>query len=238
MNKAPKIPQKKKIEILIVMVMILFLPTLILSTQWGYGSGYDEDEDEEYEYEREEERNGEYSGGESNGDEDEISEYLDTRRKGKLRNYSPSVEVARNKIYLQNCTDCHIGYSPNLLPERSWVLMMSPQELEDHFGEYIFLEEEDRRAILSYLVRGSAEKSRFPLAKKVNRSIPANETPLRISKVRAIYRQHQDIPDKYITQNARVLSLSQCSACHQQAADRGIYDEDDVFIPYERISKK
>jgi hypothetical protein len=56
------------------------------------------------------------------------------------------------------------------------------------------------------------------------------EAPLRITEVRYIKRKHHEIPEKMITGNKDVKSLSYCDACHTQA-NKGVYDEDTVKIP-------
>lgn len=161
-----------------------------------------------------------------------IDEYINPARKGKLVPLKLSIAVAKNTVYLENCSECHMGYSAGLLPARSWEVLLTSKNLEDHFGEYVFLEENAREVISKYLVKGAAEQSakNYQLSKQILRSVKSIDTPLRISKIDYVYKNHKDISDEYTILNPRVVSLSQCTACHQQA-DCGIYNKKDVYIP-------
>ncbi|HFD92006.1 MAG TPA: cytochrome C, partial [Gammaproteobacteria bacterium] len=138
-----------------------------------------------------------------------------------------------NTLYEENCGECHFAYQPGLLPARSWRALLAPKALEDHFGENAELDETDRRAILDFLVAHAADHASYKRSIKIRRSIPQGETPLRITEVPYIRHKHREIPRRLIQDNERVGSLSNCDACHRQAA-QAIYDDDTVRIPGEK----
>lgn len=140
------------------------------------------------------------------------------------------VEPVRSSLYQANCAECHFAYYPGLLPSRSWKAVMSPKALENHFGENAELDERDRRLILDFLVLNSADNSSYKRSIKIRRSIPDNARPLRITQVPYIKRKHSEIPKRLITGNPKVRSLSNCLNCHTQAAAKGVFDDDTVFI--------
>lgn len=136
-----------------------------------------------------------------------------------------------DKTYQSNCAECHFSYFPGLLPARSWQKLMEPKSLEDHFGENAELDESDRRDILKFLVQNAADDSHYKRSIKIMRSIPADATPLRITETRYIKRKHSEIPVSWIKGNKKVRSLSNCAKCHTEAKEKGVFDDDTVFIP-------
>lgn len=138
------------------------------------------------------------------------------------------VKPVDNELYLNECGSCHFAFQPGLLPERSWVKMM--KGLEDHFGSDATLDQIDHNAILKYLEDNSAEKAReYKRSKRMLDSISKSSTPLEITKVRYFVREHNEIPSRFIKQK-EVGTLSNCTACHTTAS-KGLYDEDDIYIP-------
>lgn len=153
--------------------------------------------------------NFEHLGGESNHEEFEDHDGL------ALRNQNP--------LYLEECGSCHMAYPAQLLPSESWQKLM--QGLEDHFGENAELDSVTSREIENYLTLASASYS----YKKMLRNL-GSQRPLRITELPYFIHEHEEIPSKLIQGNDKVSSLSQCNACHQKA-ERGQFDEDDVYIP-------
>lgn len=148
----------------------------------------------------------------------------DSWRWGQKRGVAP----ATDKLYIKECGSCHFAYQPGLLPERSWIKMMSG--LEEHFGTDATLEPEDNKHILKYLLVNSAEKfTNYKRSKKINNSISRNQTPIAITKTAYIIRKHDEIPTRLIKQK-EVSSLANCKSCHT-TADKGIYSERDIKIP-------
>ncbi len=140
------------------------------------------------------------------------------------------VKPMNNELYNESCGECHYAYQAGLLPKRSWEKMMLTSSLEDHFGENAELEEEDRVAILNLLVENAADTSFYMRSTKIDRSITADVTELRITKVPYIKRKHKDLKDKHVKLNKKVKSMINCNACHKKI-DKGIFDDDTVLIP-------
>lgn len=140
------------------------------------------------------------------------------------------VNPIKMPLYEESCGECHFAYQPGLLPERSWKKMMLPQSLENHFGDNAELPEDDRMAILKYVMEYAADHSLYKRSVKIFRSINEDVTPLKISEVPYIKRKHAKIPNRMITGNKAVRLLSNCNACHTKAST-GSFDDDSVFIP-------
>jgi len=147
---------------------------------------------------------------------------------GKYRDKSSGVAAITNPLYKEECGSCHMSYPPGLLPERSWVRMMSG--LEDHFGDNAELDSETARSIEQFLLKNSADKSEYKRSRKFNQSIKSDVTPLRISELSYFKHEHDEIPKRMVTGNAEVKSFSQCNACHTKA-EQGKFNEHDINIP-------
>ena len=140
------------------------------------------------------------------------------------------VEPVNNELYQEECGACHFAYQPGLLPERSWVKIMSNKSLLDHFGEDVSFEDKGvLNELVSYLKNNASDKSSYSRSRKILRSIGSNETPMRVSETTYIVRKHREISDHLIEQEV-VGSLANCSACHN-GAERGDFDDDSVTIP-------
>lgn len=151
----------------------------------------------------------EYQRGESDHEEFEDHDELSSRN--------------QNPLYVKECGSCHMAYPPKLLPSESWQKLM--RGLDDHFGENAELDDVTSREIENYLTQASASNS----YKKMFRNL-GNQRPLRITELPYFIHEHDEIPSRLIQGNDKVSSLSQCNACHQKA-DRGQFDEDNVYIP-------
>jgi len=64
-----------------------------------------------------------------------------------------------SSLFVEECGACHTLYPPHLLPKRSWVKLMEPKALQNHFGDDASLDEESRVEIEKFLVANSAESS-------------------------------------------------------------------------------
>ncbi len=149
--------------------------------------------------------------------------------KDDRRGYSKvGVAPVRNAFYKKECGSCHFAYQPGLLPERSWVKLMS--DLENHFETDASLDKEDNKRVLNYLIDNSAEKFRdYKRSRKINDSIRRDETPIAISNTRYFKKEHRKIRRNMIEQK-EVKSIANCMACHK-TADKGSYEERDINIP-------
>jgi hypothetical protein len=139
----------------------------------------------------------------------------------------PDVAPVKNDLYKSECGSCHFAYQPGLLPAASWKKLMGG--LEDHFGENAELFDQTRKELTDYLVANAADKSDFYRSRKIARSV-GNEAPLRITNVPYIRYKHNEIPPRILRNNPDVRSLSNCAACHTQAAT-GSFAEREIRIP-------
>lgn len=142
----------------------------------------------------------------------------------------PTSDVAavRNTRYVAECSSCHMAYPAGLLPARSWKKMMST--LDDHFGDNAELDQETVTELTRYLVDNSADTSNYRRSRKIMRSLSDDTVPLRISELPYIRHEHDEIPQRMISANPKVGSLSNCIACHQNA-EKGSFREREISIP-------
>lgn len=139
----------------------------------------------------------------------------------------PDVNPVKNELYKSECGSCHFAYQPGLMPAQSWKKLMG--SLADHFGENAELDSETQQQLTTYLVEGAAERSETRRSAKILRSLGA-DAPLRITDIPYIHYKHSEIPASLIGGNPGVRSLSNCVACHTQAA-KGSYAEREIRIP-------
>ncbi|WJW74300.1 diheme cytochrome c [Thiohalobacter sp. IOR34] len=138
----------------------------------------------------------------------------------------PGVAVVDNRLYREECGSCHMAYPPGLLPAPSWERLMAA--LDDHFGENAELPERERTIILNYLLDAAAGRSNYRVSNKMLRGM--KEPPLRISELPYFRHEHREIPQRLVSGNSRVRSLSNCDACHTRA-DQGSFSEHEIHIP-------
>ena len=102
--------------------------------------------------------------------------------------------------------------------------------LSNHFGENAELDKDTLANIYSYAMANASDKSYHMRSRKITQATAQGEAPLRITEISYIRRKHHEIPEKMIKDNKDVKSLSNCDACHTQAA-KGVFDADTVKIP-------
>jgi hypothetical protein len=132
-----------------------------------------------------------------------------------------------NKAWRDECGGCHTTYHPSLLPARSWKALMEQQD--DHFGEKLGLDDATAAGILDFLQKYSAETGMTEAAYKINRSIPAGQTPLRITETGYWSEKHRNIDDRH-WKHPKVGSKANCGACHRDA-ERGTYEDAAMRLP-------
>ena len=103
-------------------------------------------------------------------------------------------------------------------------------QLDDHFGDNAELDAETAAELERYLVEHSAETSAYRRSAKITRSLAHEQIPLRITEIPYIRHEHDEIPDRLITGNAEVGSLSRCESCHHRA-EQGSFSENEIRIP-------
>ncbi|OAD23589.1 cytochrome B561 [Candidatus Thiomargarita nelsonii] len=124
-----------------------------------------------------------------------------------------------NALWREECGDCHLAYHPTLLPARSWQRMLAEQD--DHFGEDLYLDDETKAEIHTFLVENAAESGLTEAAWKINRSTPPVQSPLRLTETPFWREQHQNIADE-IWQHFEVNWKGNCGACHLDAEPAAI----------------
>lgn len=136
----------------------------------------------------------------------------------------PPVDNAKWKA---ECASCHALYHPALLPERSWRKLMGG--LDRHFGENAGLDAATQKEIAGFLAAHAADRGDSRRGRKIAQSVPAAETPLRITETGYFVRKHDELRADVWKRKA-VGSKANCGACHA-GADRGDFDEHGVRIP-------
>ncbi|MDH5694218.1 MAG: diheme cytochrome c, partial [Gammaproteobacteria bacterium] len=132
-----------------------------------------------------------------------------------------------NPNWREACGECHTAFHPTLLPARSWNRMMDEQS--EHFGEDLGLEAEAVQEIQNFLVANAAESGITEPAHKVNKSIPKDQAPLRITETAYWKKKHKDIEDKY-WKSKKVGSKAACEACHRDAK-QGWFEDSNMKLP-------
>ena len=125
-----------------------------------------------------------------------------------------------NPLYQQECGSCHLAFPARFMGQEDWQRIMST--LDDHFGDNAELDKKDADMILSYLLANAARESRWGWGR-------GNDS-LRITDNRYFQREHREVPNRAVGQNAKVKSLSDCLACHKRA-DQASFRESEIRIP-------
>ena len=124
--------------------------------------------------------------------------------------FTPIDYKVENQLFVKECASCHTLYPPNLLPKKSWELLMS--DLENHFGDDASIPEDSNKEILAFLVKNSAENSTMQSSFKFLNSIK-NQDIITMTKTTFWEKTHKEIP-KEIFENSEVKSKANCKACH------------------------
>ena len=127
----------------------------------------------------------------------------------------------------EECGACHLAFHPNLLPARSWERLIAEQN--KHFGTDLALAPDTAATILAFLSRNAAESNLTEAAFKINRSIPADSSPLRITDTRYWVSKHSSITSTVWTR-PEVRSKSNCAACHLDAV-AGTFQDSAMRLP-------
>jgi aldehyde:ferredoxin oxidoreductase len=101
--------------------------------------------------------------------------------------------------------------------------------LDKHFGENASLDDASRDEIARFLALNSADKQDNRRSNRINQSIPAGATPLRISQTRYFNSKHDEIAASTFKRKS-IGSAANCVACHQ-AAEKGDFSESQIRIP-------
>ena len=137
--------------------------------------------------------------------------------------YQPIDYKTQNEDFVKECASCHTLYPPNLMPKKSWELIMS--NLENHFGDDASLDEELNKNILAFLLKNSAETSTMENSWKFLNSI-GDKDIIALSKTTYWDKRHKDIP-KEIFDNKEIKSKANCKACHSDI-EKGLIEDENI----------
>ena len=121
----------------------------------------------------------------------------------------------------KECGTCHMAFQPAFLPARSWDQMLS--NLANHFGEDATLPADQVNAIRDDLTANAGDVKQQGVARKYMRWVAPEGAPQRITENPAFLHEHRFADS--VWRNPKVLTKSNCLACHTQA-DSGNYDDD------------
>lgn len=137
-----------------------------------------------------------------------------------------------NATWRDSCGQCHGPFHPILLPARSWTAHLDRPD--NHFGLQWTFDAKTLAEVRTFLQHNSAETEMTEAAYKINKSIPADVTPLRITETAFWLEKHSKL-DNGTWSNPAVSSKSNCRACHRDA-EYGMFDDAAIRIP--RLSAK
>lgn len=186
----------------------------------------DDDEDEEEEDEDEREHDHRRSRGERDEPGAARPAAPGTATTSAPATLAPAPLSPEAAAYQAECSSCHLAYPPELLPARSWTRLMGG--LDDHFGQNAELDAAARESMTRWLERNAAEHSPRSMARRVLRD-SEGKTPLRISELRFIQREHDEV-NPQVWRRPAVGSVANCAACHR-GAEKGSFSEHDIRIP-------
>ena len=141
-------------------------------------------------------------------------------------------QLPDNNTWRDSCGRCHGVFHPSLLPARSWAAHLDRPD--NHFGLSWQFDKKTLAEIRIFLEQNSAETDMTEAAYRINKSIPANVTPLRITETPFWIEKHGKISETTWSYSA-IGSKSNCRACHRDA-DYGTYDDAAIRLP-ERSDK-
>ncbi len=127
----------------------------------------------------------------------------------------PRIEHA---VTLKECGACHMVYSPQMLPQRSWQAIMS--SLESHFGENANLDEAMKQDVLSYLLANAADAPGQKGYLGLLRGVTSDAVPNRITEMPWFGGSHGEA-------SFGKRKASNCIACHVGADKSMVYAEPD-----------
>ena len=97
--------------------------------------------------------------------------------------------------------------------------------LSEHFGDDASLLENERKAILSFLIQHNADTSTQEMSYKISKSI-GSEGIIAMTQTNFWKNQHQAIP-KRVFEHSEVRSKANCKACHNDI-EKGLIEDDKI----------
>lgn len=136
-------------------------------------------------------------------------------------------KLPESALWNEECGSCHQAFHPSLLPARSWQGLLAQQD--HHFGDDLGLDADTVGELLSFAVANAAEQGVTEAAWKINRSVPANAAPQRISETPYWLKKHRGIAEAD-WRKPQVKSRANCAACHLDA-ESGRFEDAAMRIP-------
>ncbi len=136
-------------------------------------------------------------------------------------------EISINEDYVTECGDCHIAFHPSLMNSANWGDLMA--NLDDHFGEDAYLDEETAAGISAWLQEFSSEK--FDSKPSHVFATVDPEAPYTITKTPFWVSTHEDISEDVFKQKP-IYAKTNCAACHSDAESGRFYPAN-ISIPKE-----
>lgn len=115
-----------------------------------------------------------------------------------------------SQAWFSECKDCHLAYSPALLPPRSWERML--REQDRHFGEDLSLPQEKVELLRKAIDAAPPSWGAWKLA----RSTPPGEEPQKITELPYWRATHRRIPAALFSP-PNAAGRHDCEACHRDA---------------------
>ena len=112
---------------------------------------------------------------------------------------------------------------PNILPKKSWELIMS--DLENHFGDDASIDEGTNKNILAFLVKNSAETSSMESSWNFLNSI-GDKDIIAMSDTIFWKETHKDI-DKKLYNHKDIKNKANCKACHSDI-EKGLIENENI----------
>ena len=141
---------------------------------------------------------------------------------------STGVAAVNNPLYREECGSCHMAYPAGLLPAVSWGKIM--QGLDDHFGDNAVLDDVTHQEISKFLQQNASDNAYYRRSKQLTDESSLKNARIRITQSTYFKHEHDEVPDRFVSGNPKVKSLSHCDACHLEA-ERGIFNEHEINIP-------
>jgi len=138
--------------------------------------------------------------------------------------HAETFPVITNQTVLKECGDCHMAFPPETLPKATWEKIIG--NLGNHFGEDASLDDATAAELLAYHVKNASDVSTVRAATKWRTSGPV----ARIIDAPRFIDKHRQCPDA-VWAHPKVLSKSNCIACHKDMQRTGSTDENLSFLP-------
>lgn len=136
-------------------------------------------------------------------------------------------KLPESALWREECGSCHQAFHPSLLPARSWKSLLAQQER--HFGDDLGLGAGSIARLLAFAEPNAAEQGATEAAWKINRSVPADATPLRITETPYWMKKHHEIAAADWNKPT-VKRKANCPACHLDA-EAGTYEDAAMRVP-------